>query len=67
MSDYKQLKEALLEAGELFEDDDFPAEYSSLAFKDTPSWGSIEWKRPQVSVCWVGVTGGQSPASQVDK
>ena len=41
---------ACLDDGSLWEDPDFPAEDSSIYYKDPPSvWPDIEWKRPSVS------------------
>ena len=44
---YSTIKEKLLEEGKLFEDENFPAQKSSLFFDKEDD--SIEWKRPHVS------------------
>uniref|UniRef100_G1TKY3 Calpain-2 catalytic subunit n=1 Tax=Oryctolagus cuniculus TaxID=9986 RepID=G1TKY3_RABIT len=48
--DYEALRDACLEAGTLFQDPSFPAQPSSLGFKELGPYSSktrgIEWKRP---------------------
>jgi len=44
---YEDIKQQNLDEGTLWEDPDFPAEDSSIYFKDPPSvWPDIEWMRP---------------------
>ena len=51
---YETIKASLLESGSLFEDEDFPAEQSSIFYKEEEgmpnSWTDVEWKRPSVSL-----------------
>ena len=49
---YSSIKEKLLESGELFEDEDFPANLESIEYKHEegmPDFSKVEWKRPSVS------------------
>lgn len=52
--DYETLKAELLESGELFEDEDFEAEESSIFYADVEgvpdAWRDAEWLRPSVSL-----------------
>ena len=54
---YETIKSRLLESGSLFDDEDFPAEQSSIFYKQEDgmpnSWTNVEWKRPSVSLCEV--------------
>ena len=49
---FKRLKQNLLDSGELFEDEDFPAADTSIFYKrfQGDGWDNIEWKRPKVSL-----------------
>ena len=47
---YEEIRDACVDQGVLWEDPDFPAEDSSIYFKDPPSvWPDIQWMRPSVS------------------
>ena len=46
MSDFEKLKKALLIAGHLYEDNDFPAIQSSVFYHQKPPFQFV-WKRPK--------------------
>lgn len=57
--DFESLHDSCLQSGRLYEDETFPAQPSSLGFKElAPSSTKTKgvcWKRPTVRVCSMGV------------
>ena len=53
---YEHLKAQCLEDGQLWEDPEFPATDASLYYENCPVEGEIEWKRPKVSMHFLGDT-----------
>lgn len=52
---YKDLKDHCKSAGQLFEDEQFPASYNSLFRGGQQKIGNVQWKRPGVSALFFKV------------
>lgn len=57
--DFESLRDSCLQSGRLYEDEIFPAQPSSLGFKELAPGSTktkgVCWKRPTVRVCSMGV------------